>query len=126
MIVRCIRECWYAKRARHYLPGDQDDIDPRDPVAKYFTGFPPGTEVYFKESADKKANKKIVQGFRKVPGEVIEPAEDADLKSLREAAKAYPSIKYANRMTKEDLISAINKASALAEIEAGTDGGADG
>lgn len=36
MIVKCIRRCWDGKRARRYYPGDQDDIQPGDAVAKYF------------------------------------------------------------------------------------------
>ena len=36
MIVKCIRRCWDGKKARRYYPGDQDDIQPGDPIAKYF------------------------------------------------------------------------------------------
>jgi hypothetical protein len=36
MIAKCIRRCWDGKRARRYFPGDQDDIDLLNPVAKYF------------------------------------------------------------------------------------------
>ena len=48
MIVKCNKECWDSKRARHYVPGDQDDIDPLEPVAMYFD-FPAGTKVYHKK-----------------------------------------------------------------------------
>jgi hypothetical protein len=47
MIVRCIKDCWDSKRNRRYYAGDQDDVDPLEPLAMYFD-FPPGTEVYCK------------------------------------------------------------------------------
>lgn len=36
MIAKCTRRCWDGKKARRYYPGDQDDIDPKSPIAKFF------------------------------------------------------------------------------------------
>ena len=60
MIVQCNRECFDSKRARKYYIGDQDDVDPTEPLAMYFT-FPPGTETYFKEMG---TNGEFVTGVR--------------------------------------------------------------
>jgi hypothetical protein len=89
MIVKCNRGCWDSKRSRRYYPGDQDDIDPLEPVAMYFD-FPPGTEVYFKPKAPKR--KSAVATTRIVPGlttdkEKIEAisAKEAELRRQLEA-----------------------------------------
>lgn len=70
MIVRCVDRCWDGKKCRLYHPGDQDDIDPMSPIAKYFEGWPPGTEVFTKNKGK--------SGSRIVPGEVKkeEPREE--------------------------------------------------
>jgi hypothetical protein len=47
VIATCHTRCWDAGKARRYSPGDTDDINPLDPIGKYFT-FPPGTEKYRK------------------------------------------------------------------------------
>lgn len=123
MIVRCIRECWDSSIPRHYVPGDQDDIDPMNPIAKYFEGWPPGTKVYFKEPANKKKKKKIKDGLREVPkpapdGQKAVTLEDIalsdmTLKQLKEYAKKYCSeIKGIANMGKEDLYKAIKKSQA--------------
>jgi len=55
VIVKCIRRCWDGKKARRYYPGDQDDIDPASPIAKYFE-FPkeaPAVETKREESPTK-------------------------------------------------------------------------
>jgi hypothetical protein len=52
MIVKCNRKCFDSVKCRHYYPGDQDDINPLDPIAGHFD-FPPGTEVYFKQRGTK-------------------------------------------------------------------------
>ena len=69
MIVKCNRKCWDSKRSRQYYPGDQDDIDPLEPIAMYFD-FPPGTEVYYKPKAGSK--KPVAATTRIVPGLVTE------------------------------------------------------
>ncbi len=48
MIATCNTRCWDAGKARRYYPGDTDDINPLDPIAKYFD-FPVGTEKYSKK-----------------------------------------------------------------------------
>jgi hypothetical protein len=35
-LAKCITRCWKGDTSRRYWPGDQDDIDPNHPVAKYF------------------------------------------------------------------------------------------
>lgn len=60
MLVTCEERVWDGKRCRIYNIGDQADIDPLSPLAKYFEGWPPGTEVYTKI--------KGVEGMRVVPG----------------------------------------------------------
>lgn len=85
MIVKCIHECFDSKRARRYYPGDQDNIDPKEPVAKYFEGFPPGTEVYFKEPGSK--TKPIKEGFRVIPGKVEEKPKEEKQEEKAAAAK---------------------------------------
>ena len=52
MVVTCNRRCWDSTRNRRYHPGDQDDIDPLEPIAGCFD-FPPGTEVYWKKPGTK-------------------------------------------------------------------------
>lgn len=64
--VTCVRECFYSKRKRHYTPGDQDKIDPREPVAQYFTGWAPGTEVYHKVRGSK--DKEVKETTKIIPG----------------------------------------------------------
>jgi len=51
-----------------YNLGDQGDIDPLSPAAKYFEGWPPGTEIYTKN--------KGVAGTRIIPGEAKKPEPD--------------------------------------------------
>lgn len=58
--VNCVQRCWDSKTKRLYYPGDVDDINPLDPVAKYFDGFKPGTEVYTKKNG--KEGTKIIPG----------------------------------------------------------------
>lgn len=60
MIVKCTERFWDGERCISYYPGDQDDIDPLSPAAKYFEGWPPGTVVYTKS--------KGIEGTRVVPG----------------------------------------------------------
>lgn len=69
MVVICARKCWDSKRSCQYYPGDQDDIDPLEPIAMYFT-FPPGTVVYDKPKANRR--KAVTAGTRVVPGMVTE------------------------------------------------------
>jgi hypothetical protein len=66
MIVKCNTRCWDSKRCILYYPGDQNDIDPLEPVAKYFD-FPAGTVVYDKKNG--------VEGTRISTGPK-EPARD--------------------------------------------------
>ena len=61
MIVKCAERFFSNSRKRLYYPGDQDDIDPLEPIAKYFEGWPPGTEVYTKS--------KGVEGTKIIPGD---------------------------------------------------------
>jgi hypothetical protein len=118
MIVRCIRECWDSKPAIHYFPGDEADIDPKAPIAKYFKGFPPETEVYFKTPA-KKGAKKPTEGFRKISGPAPDAQkavtlEDMDIKEMRKMAKKnFPEIKGPTNMNKEKLYGKIKEAIAL-------------
>lgn len=75
--VRCIQGCWDSKRCIKYYPGDRDDIDPREPIAMYFDGWPDGTEVYFKERCSK--DTPIKTGFRMVgkpPAKEPEPERE--------------------------------------------------
>ena len=65
MIVECIERFWDGNRCILYYPGDKADIDPLSPVAKYFDGWPPGTEVYTKS--------KGVSGTKIIPGKAKEP-----------------------------------------------------
>ena len=51
MEVKCVKRCFDSNKCRRYWPGDVDDIDPSDPIAMYFTGWPQGTEVYKKPAA---------------------------------------------------------------------------
>ena len=67
MLVTCEERVWDGKRCRIYNIGDQADIDPLSPLAKYFEGWPPGTEVYTKI--------KGVEGTRMVPGKSKEVSE---------------------------------------------------
>lgn len=69
MIVKCIRKCWDSNRNRQYFPGDQDEIDPLEPIASNFD-FPPGTEVYFKQRGTKTTP--AISTTRIVPGQVQE------------------------------------------------------
>lgn len=112
-IVRCIKECWDSKTAINYVPGDEADINPKDPIAKYFTGFPPGTKVYFKDPASKSGKTKIKEGFRTVPGPVKTAAVELGektIKELREIAKEYPKIEGPTTMKKDELLAAIKLA----------------
>lgn len=72
--VKCIKRCWDSKRRRRYYPGDMDKIDPTEPVAMYFEGFPAGTEVYTKVRGTKVAP--ASDGTKVIPGkiEIEEPA----------------------------------------------------
>jgi len=126
--VKCIRECWDSKTKIHYVPGDEALINPIDPVAKYFKGFPPGTEVYYKTSADRHRTGKIQQGFKKVPEVVaVEPEtekkdlDDLKMQELREIAKHFPEINIAPGVSKKDLVASIKKAQNPEETEAETE-----
>ena len=35
-LAKCVRRCWDSSISRRYWPGDRDDIDPANPVAKHF------------------------------------------------------------------------------------------
>ena len=92
MVAICARKCWDSKRSRQYYPGDQDDIDPLEPVAMYFT-FPPGTVVYDKPKANRR--KAVVATTRVVPGMVSEKerlaavaAKEAELQRKVDALKS--------------------------------------
>ncbi len=74
MIVRCNTRCWDAGRCRRYYPGDQDDIDPLEPIAAYFD-FPAGTEVYHKIKGTKKTP--VKETTRIVPG--AKPPEEKNV-----------------------------------------------
>jgi len=87
-VVRCIERCWDSKKCRLYYPGDQDEVNPMDPIAKYFEGWPPGTEVYTKS--------KGISGTRIVPGKIKKAEEEvkpdggsgvgsSDIKPLKKA-----------------------------------------
>jgi len=69
MIVQCAERCWDGKRCVLYYPGDKADVDPLSPLAKYFEGWPPGTEVYTKAKGK--------EGTRIVPGKLPEANTDA-------------------------------------------------
>ena len=91
MIVTCNARCWDSGRNRKYYPGDQDDIDPLEPIALYFN-FPPGTEVYFKQRGNKTTP--VKETTRIVPGKVEEKnklkvleSEEAALLKRLEAIK---------------------------------------
>ncbi len=77
MIATCHTRCWDAGKARRYYPGDQDDINPLDPIAKYFT-FPPGTEKYSKKLVKDVGHPKgvLVVGTELEGG--VKPAEEQD------------------------------------------------
>lgn len=65
--VRCIKGgARDGKTGVYYHNGDEDWIDPLDPIAQYFDGWTPGTEVYLKTRGDK--NNDPVVGTRIVPG----------------------------------------------------------
>ena len=65
--VRCTKTGVFDnKTARYYRRGDTDFIEPLDPVAQYFEGWAPGTEVYHKTRGTK--DKDPVIGTRIVPG----------------------------------------------------------
>lgn len=94
MIVQCNRECYDSKRARKYYIGDQDDVDPTEPLAMYFT-FPPGTETYFKEIGK---NGEFVTGVRSntaKPIVVVEPVIEIPVEKpvVKKRAKKRPQRK---------------------------------
>ena len=60
-VVTCQERFMNGKTARTYYPGDRDEIDPLSPEAKYFDGWPPGTEVYTKSKG--KAGTRIIPGL---------------------------------------------------------------
>ena len=71
MLVICEERCWDSKSHRIYNVGDQGDIEPLSPLAKYFGGWLPGTKVYIKS--------KGVAGTMIIPGgksEEKKPDED--------------------------------------------------
>jgi hypothetical protein len=92
MKVRCIKECWDSKRNRHYYPGDQDDIDPLEPIAQKFD-FPPGTTVYYKQPGSKTEPARSTT--RIVSGAVLKPPEPP------KAAEAQPEPPKARRQKAE-------------------------
>ena len=73
MIVKCNTRCWDAKTCKRYYPGDQDNIDPLDPIAAYFD-FPPGTEVYCKIRGKGRVGEPIIT-TRIVPGLPAKPEQ---------------------------------------------------
>jgi hypothetical protein len=75
-VVRCVQECWDSKRNRHYVRGDQDSIDPLEPVAKYFEGWAPGTEVYCKIPGTKTTP--AMSSTRIIPGMKAEPKPETE------------------------------------------------
>ena len=77
-IVRCIQPCWDSNKTRFYYPGDQDEIDPLNPVAKYFEGWPPGTEVSIK--AKGKSGTEVIGGG--IPAKDKDEPEPPAKKSL--------------------------------------------
>jgi len=85
MIVKCIKDCFDSKRNRRYFAGDQDDVDPLEPVAMYFE-FPVGTEVYFKQRGTKTTP--AVSTTRIVGGAVVEQ-KDAIPEVKTEAVQEY-------------------------------------
>ena len=88
MIVKCIRECWESKRNRHYYMGDQDDIDPLEPIAANFA-FPAGTEVYYKKPGNKKEPAKSTT--RIVPGAVAKKPEEPPKEETPETPEERPT-----------------------------------
>ena len=67
--VRCTRTGVFDnKTARYYRRGDTDFIEPLDPVAQYFEGWIPGTEVYHKTKGTK--DEDPIQTTRIVPGAI--------------------------------------------------------
>jgi len=45
MHMKCIRRCWDSKRTMRYWPGDEDNIDTANPVAKHFQVIGPAKVV---------------------------------------------------------------------------------
>lgn len=83
-VVTCVRECWDSTIPRHYVRGDRDQVDPESPVAKYFEGWAPGTEVYFKNPSKAKFGKpedglKVAEPRHlPPPDEPTEPEDEGD------------------------------------------------
>ncbi len=44
MHMKCIRRCWDSKRTMRYWPGDEDNIDTANPIAKHFLVVGPAKE----------------------------------------------------------------------------------
>jgi hypothetical protein len=62
MIAQCTRDCYDSGKARYYVAGDQDEIDPLSSIAAYFD-FPVGTRVYFKKKGSLKKNTPNIEGY---------------------------------------------------------------
>ena len=73
-VVRCVQDCWDSKRNRYYVRGDQDSVDPLEPLAKYFEGWAPETEVYHKIPGTKTTPSR--ETTRIIPGKVVEAVKE--------------------------------------------------
>lgn len=72
MEVRCNRRCWDGVKCLRYLPDRMYDIDPLEPIAKYFD-LPKGTEIYHKIKGGK--DTPSIETTRIVGGEIKLPAK---------------------------------------------------
>lgn len=88
MWVICEERCWDSKACKLYYIGDKGDVDPLSPLAKYFTGWPPGTEVYTKSKG--KAGTTIIPG-KPIPDSKINP--DIEVSSNKEEKPKFRSRK---------------------------------
>ena len=97
MIVRCNMECYDSKRSRKYYRGDQDDVDPLEPLAMYFD-FPPGTTVYCKIKGTKDTPAR--SSTRVVPGLVAKEPEKVEEKTICDICNLYEGTKTQMHMHK--------------------------
>jgi hypothetical protein len=98
MIVKCHTECFDSKRCRKYFRGDQDDVDPLEPLAMYFT-FPPGTTVYHKIKGKSGPNgTPNIETTRVVPGG--EKKEPEKIEETCDICKEYKGTKAQMHMHK--------------------------
>lgn len=72
----CNKPCWDSKATRLYTFGEKAMrmIDPSEPLAQYFDGWPPGTEVYHKKNGVLGGKEPVIT-TRKIPEAVVPDQE---------------------------------------------------